>query len=112
MVVTGMAAGIAGHCLQPFAVGAVALVVLQGPGPIESGGSEVFWAPGDGVALAVADAAANAFDPGFNLPASRRVWVNGGEAGFRHGTGDESPPCLLPFFEEWPHVADQITQAG
>src|SRR5215813_2665383 len=96
----GMAASIAGDRVEAFVTRGVAHVVLERPGAIERGGTEILAVPGDHVAGRIANAAADTFDRcvrGLPLLARRR---HHGEIRRRLPARLERAARVAPFVEE------------
>ena len=74
-----MAAGVAGDRTQPLAQIRRALVLHERPRPVERSGAEVIRIPGDDIAGAVADAAADALYSEIHRRPVGRRWLDGGK---------------------------------
>ena len=70
--VAQMTAGVARDGLQAFIPGAIPLIILQTPGAVERGRSEVVPIPGDQIAGSVTDATVDALDGRVGGPACAR----------------------------------------
>src|SRR5205823_2134465 len=73
------AAGVASDCTQALELRRVALILNQSPGAIERGRAEVLGKPGHHVAGAIAHAATDAFNTGFDLAPRFRLRRNARE---------------------------------
>src|SRR5688500_8019175 len=103
-----VAAGVARDGAQALELSRVALGLPQSPGPVERRRPQIVPIPGDHLARAVADPAADAFDAGIRRLSVLGGWRHGGEIVLLRAGRLELPFRPCPLVEELAHVGDQV----
>ena len=108
----GMAARIARHRIQPFAVRAIPRIIHQSPGAVERRRAKVIAIPGHNIAGRVTNGAADAFNacirfaPGFAAGCHHSKFIRHGA--IRRVLRLKKPLRALPFVKEWRQISSQV----
>src|SRR5210317_43897 len=94
---TQVATGVAGDRLQTFLLSAIARVILQAPGPIQRGRTEIVPVPGNDVTGGVTNATVNTFDGRVSGLPLGGAWRNIGDLVIARAGAGEMTFSPFPF---------------
>jgi len=109
---TGMATGVTGDGPQSRGSAVVALIVVQGPGAVQSRRTQIVRFPCHDITCRIAHTTANAFNSGVHQAARNGIRCDPREVAAARVAGMENTFGAVPLFKEPLHVHRQVFDYG